>query len=518
MKTCICTVIKNEQEYLDEWLKYHLDLGINHIFVFEDIDSDSHQSITDRYKDVTLLSINNVLNAEQKKEAADLKVLKRYNCQHIYFKQALNFIKAHYATYDWCFVIDVDEFITMQNPNDSLALIESFRDFDAFVLSWKCYGASGHIAKPNYTNVGVVGTYTQEIKGRIADKQESLVKTCWNMRKYKEEFFYNQHHPRSCANWVNTKFFGQNLSLCYSSIYLRHYITKSFEEYSWKINKRGFCWGYYRDYDFFFKANPDMLERKQELVDSVEPEILVVLPYVDECAQGNEIVLALSAWKKYCRFKYKFVVIGTFSHQLQQDFPWVEFVHCDRIPEVEGQYNPHLDMQHKMEVAMKLYSNKYEGFIWMVDDNYAIRPFNFSDIATVHYHRKSFDGDKDLPSSYWGYDKYKTRQLLDKLKLGHINYSTHYPCYFEFAKLKKIWDKFDMRHESYVIEDLYFNIHQQKVVVLADYIRVGIWDQESFKQKFEQALQSQNILFVCNSAEGWSPLLEYELSKIVFES
>ena len=40
MKSCILTVIKNEHEYLDEWIKYHLDLGIDHIFIFEDIDSD----------------------------------------------------------------------------------------------------------------------------------------------------------------------------------------------------------------------------------------------------------------------------------------------------------------------------------------------------------------------------------------------------------------------------------------------------------------------------------------------
>ena len=35
MSSCIFTVIKNEHEYLDEWIKYHLDLGIDHIFIFE---------------------------------------------------------------------------------------------------------------------------------------------------------------------------------------------------------------------------------------------------------------------------------------------------------------------------------------------------------------------------------------------------------------------------------------------------------------------------------------------------
>jgi hypothetical protein len=34
MKCCILTIIKNEHEYLDEWIRYHLDLGIDHIFIY----------------------------------------------------------------------------------------------------------------------------------------------------------------------------------------------------------------------------------------------------------------------------------------------------------------------------------------------------------------------------------------------------------------------------------------------------------------------------------------------------
>ena len=46
---CILTIIKDEQEYLEEWIKYHLNLGINHIFILEDSNSTSHRYITDKY-------------------------------------------------------------------------------------------------------------------------------------------------------------------------------------------------------------------------------------------------------------------------------------------------------------------------------------------------------------------------------------------------------------------------------------------------------------------------------------
>ena len=49
MENCILTIIKNEHPYLDEFIRYHLDLGIAHIFVFEDIGSESHEEITRKY-------------------------------------------------------------------------------------------------------------------------------------------------------------------------------------------------------------------------------------------------------------------------------------------------------------------------------------------------------------------------------------------------------------------------------------------------------------------------------------
>lgn len=75
MKSCIFTVIKNEHEYLDEWIKYHLDLGINHIFIFEDVDSKSHKDITDKYGDK--VTLNNVLTAFNDEQIDMIKKVKK---------------------------------------------------------------------------------------------------------------------------------------------------------------------------------------------------------------------------------------------------------------------------------------------------------------------------------------------------------------------------------------------------------------------------------------------------------
>ena len=61
-----------------------------------------------------------------------------------------------------------------------------------------------------------------------------------------------------------------NIKPIYNNIYLRHYITKSWEEYVWKKQTRGFIFGGHRQLETFFEINPDMLDKKDELLNKVK--------------------------------------------------------------------------------------------------------------------------------------------------------------------------------------------------------------------------------------------------------
>lgn len=245
---------------------------------------------------------------------------------------------------------------------------------------------------------------------------------------------------------------------------------------------------------------------------------LVVLPYVQKFAQGREIELALTGWEKFCEFEYEFVIIGEFNEDLKSKFPWITFIEYPTTPKIDGEYTPHIDVQRKMEIIKDLYGDRYDGFIRMMDDIYAVKSFSLSDITTTHYHSSSFRGDMYAPTSYWNYDKYKTRQLLDRENLPHYNYATHFPFYFEFDKLEEIWDKYNMREESYVYEDIYFNYfnyfyHDEPV--LDSTIRLGIWSKDIYQNDFDKALNDPNIKFMCNSVNGWSVSLEDSLRRLL---
>ena len=43
-KTAICAILKNEHQYLDEWIRHHLDIGFDEIYLYEDFGSKSCKS------------------------------------------------------------------------------------------------------------------------------------------------------------------------------------------------------------------------------------------------------------------------------------------------------------------------------------------------------------------------------------------------------------------------------------------------------------------------------------------
>ena len=271
IKTCIITIIKNEHLYLDEWINYHLNLGIEHLFIYEDIDSITHKEIVEKYDDkVSLNSVFSILSDKDKEKAIWLKKTHKWNPQHMYLRSALKHLKEDFHNeYNWSFVLDGDEFITIESDKKTLGdILPLYNEYDAVVVKWLCYGANGLVDKPDYSINGLIKTYTTPITDYTHDPA-THIKTCYNMAKYDKTLIYNQHHSIKECNWCNTNFKKDIVNASYTNIYIRHYITKSWEEYVWKVRERGFLWDGNRNLDYFFLVNSDMLPLKDELMTSL---------------------------------------------------------------------------------------------------------------------------------------------------------------------------------------------------------------------------------------------------------
>ena len=519
MKTCIIAIAKRENLYLKEWIEHHLNIGFDVLFLCDNNECDGER-ITDIIDDdrVKVLDYRGISGV-----------------QPIAYTE--NFLR-YKDEFDWLAFIDIDEFIMLDGKyhgNIKNFLSEPmFDDADAVRLFWKILTSETELDVKD-------GDYRvlDRLKDVHVSGEESLFKsivrgsTKYVGGRFNGHCYMNMPYGKTRSadgeHRDGTSFRGGPV---YVNAWINHYPTKTIGEYVRQKYFRGgpnFNDKIYHSFRYFFTYN-DKTEEKVEygerLVQELLPEYkdkakrimekkLVVLPYRQSGSQGNEIRIALKGWRKFCQFKYHFIVIGEFDQSLKEEFPWVEFIYSPLKERKPDQYMPHLDIQRKMKEVMERYGDIYDGFIYMSDDKYAIKPFDLDTVTRVFYHSPSFTGREDNPTSFWNHDKWKTRKLLDRENLPHINYTTHHPYYLEFKKLKEIWNKFNMLEESYVFDDVYFNYFKHEEPVLDSKIRLGIWDKTIFKKEFKKAVENPEIKFVCNSVDGWSKELETELEKIV---
>jgi hypothetical protein len=119
MKTAICVIIKDEVDYLDEWLDYHLNLGIDEIFLYEDYGSLSHSTITEKYGDrVHLNSIDVLFNSDDPSKNV-INTGERTQLQLFDY-----FPKFYRNKFDWILFIDIDvsvcTFVGYESNTDDL--------------------------------------------------------------------------------------------------------------------------------------------------------------------------------------------------------------------------------------------------------------------------------------------------------------------------------------------------------------------------------------------------------------
>ena len=264
MRTCIHTVILNElDEYLKPWLDYHTKM-VDHIFIYEDIGSWSHKHITDQYDNVTLWSVLDIYETEGGKQRLIRNKERGGINQRFYILDGIPKIQA-LNEYNWLFAIDIDEFITLQEPYKTIPdVLSEFQDKVAVMLQWQNFGANGHIYKPNYNGKDYREYYTEKAPFNKWDAAVKITtKICFNLNKSTRWHYCGLHC--TVGDWVNTNGKKDRNEICYDKMYLSHYITRSWEEWVWKLYQRGMhCGDRHRKDEQFFEINPDMLDKYDE--------------------------------------------------------------------------------------------------------------------------------------------------------------------------------------------------------------------------------------------------------------
>lgn len=218
MKTAVCVVARYENDYLLEWIHYHLSLGFDGVILYDnnDIGDDSiYTLINDNHLDkVTVIDYRGRKSFQ----------LEAYNSCHQQFKD----------TFDWIAYIDADEFITFgteQRSHDIHAYLSEANDADVIEINWMTYGDNDQVYQKEG---GVLERFPRPISEShpINKVVKSIVNT-----KARIKFVRNPHVVDGtelkivddCFNILPEANVLKEVS--YKKLYLRHYKTKTIEEF-----------------------------------------------------------------------------------------------------------------------------------------------------------------------------------------------------------------------------------------------------------------------------------------------
>lgn len=214
----VVAIMKDEGPYLKEWLDFHILVGVQHFYLYDNGSTD------DTFK---------VIAPYIERGIVDRIDLPGFRMQTAAYTDAINRFGNKTR---WMAVVDIDEFVVPTATDTILEQLRSLpRNFGALVLTWVMYGSSGHVKKPN-------GLVTENFKYRGDRTRESGCKTIVNPRFVTR---WHSAHINEFAGFIvdeNGRKLGRINQTwnppSFDKIRCNHYITKSYDEYKERRSRR----------------------------------------------------------------------------------------------------------------------------------------------------------------------------------------------------------------------------------------------------------------------------------------
>ena len=258
----IVVMIKNEGEYIKEWLEYHKLVGVDKFIIYDNNSDDNLKSILQPYIDVGEVDYIFYPKTQTDFEKKGKKV-EYWAFQAYAYNDS---IKKYRNKSKWLGFIDIDEFIVPVKNDKIINVINEIekdvlkgKAFVGLAINWVMYGFCGHREKPggliteNYTrNEGIQEEYKSIVNPRTVILYQVHAAL---------HFFYIEG-----VNEQGRKAYKPNVSQSsIEKIRINHYYTKSYEEYTQKIIKSRSGWPKAVKYDLP-EYSPDYLSHNEDTI------------------------------------------------------------------------------------------------------------------------------------------------------------------------------------------------------------------------------------------------------------
>lgn len=174
---CLFTICRNEQSFLDEFIKYYFAIGVDKI-VFIDNNVDNEQNkIINKYENIIYVKDSFSLNGKS------LPLHKKYG-------------SLVYEKFFWTLFFDRDEIINLGEFSNIKELLMLHEEHNLLSLNWKCFASKKEINKNLITNL------TDRL---VVNPQHKIFNHCKSIVRTKDSdfLFSNPHYPSNFTNSFN---------------------------------------------------------------------------------------------------------------------------------------------------------------------------------------------------------------------------------------------------------------------------------------------------------------------------
>ena len=269
--SALIVIGRQENRYAREFVEHHLKIGIDHIFVL-----DNNRQGEEYFEDVLQEYIDDgKVTVEDYRD----RVL-------VQFEALTTSYNLHRNEYDWLGVWDFDEFLDIRKGDLSSFL--SRRKSNCILINWLCYGDNG---LTRYEDKPVMERFTKPLplilNVQYADHPDNdHVKSFIRGGLEGVAFTKNPHVPAGCETYETAYRDPCRPSALqpydFSTAILKHYITKTAEEWVWKYRRAGVDRPFdqwQRDYsDRFFKYN-ERTKEKEDILNLVHEKVVAIVHY-----------------------------------------------------------------------------------------------------------------------------------------------------------------------------------------------------------------------------------------------
>lgn len=230
----IVACVKNEETYIEEWVRFHRAVGVRHFHIYNDGSTDA---TLDVLQDVlTPLELTVVPWTMRMRDRSTTEIL---NGQNIAFAHA---ILNYGGRYQRMAFIDVDEFLLPKHGQTLEQALQGAGGFPNISLPWHMFGHSGHkVRPPNPVSLSYVMRVSDPMRRDSDANNFKCIVDPVEVTGVSVHHFKTRTYGDITVNDAGQRFSGRDRKSpeFYSSQFLQlnHYYARSEQELHEKINR-----------------------------------------------------------------------------------------------------------------------------------------------------------------------------------------------------------------------------------------------------------------------------------------